>query len=128
MRNKQIRDLFPYIVALILTITFVTLLSLAAGLSASEAALVVVGSAVLVWAGVFTLIQFIRFSKRPGSRHLEKPERDVRRVLMVLPPTGEPQPHHEHHPESPGLDQGQLTCHWPSSTPLVGPDRPGNQQ
>lgn len=128
MRNKQVRELFPYIVALVLTITFVILLSLTVGFSVSQAVLLGVGCALLVWAGVFTVIQFIRCPKRPDGRRREEPEPDVRRVLIVEPPTGEPQPHHEHHPESPGLDQGQLTCHWPSSTPLIGPDRPGHPQ
>lgn len=128
MRNKQIRELWPYVVALVLTGTFVALLSLAVGFSVPQALLFAIGLAILVWAGIFTVIQFSRASKPAEHRRVQESEPDVKRVVVVQPPTGEPEQHHEYHPESPGLDQGQLTAHHiPGSTPLIE-DQPRNRR
>ena len=116
MGRKEASASLPYVLVLVATLTLAIMFSLVAGLSRWQTLLLMIGVALLMWVGVFT---FLRFTAKGGSNTIPGPDFYGKRKVIVEPPTGEPYPHHEDRPESPGLDQGQLTSHLPGNTPLT---------
>jgi hypothetical protein len=117
--SKSGGELFVYMIVVAITATCCIVLSMVAGLSTGQTLSLTIGGSALVWAAVFTLVKFNGAWK---TNQFQGPGADlnIKRVVIVEPPTGEPYPHHEDHAGSEGKDQGQLTCHLPGSTPLVG--------
>jgi hypothetical protein len=86
------------------------------------------GAATLLIGGiVFSLLKTQRPVPSASARRLARQCETFQAILVRIEreklleqPTNsdEPYPHHETHPESPGLDQGQLTSHLPGSTPF----------
>ncbi len=91
--------------------TCIILFTLQAGWKWPQALVLLIGSLVLVWAILFSFMELRRVAT--GSPAITGPREefdpDAPRRVTVRPPTGNPEPHHEHYPESPGQDQGQLT-------------------
>jgi hypothetical protein len=91
-----------------------------AGLSWLQFILVALGASFLLWTIFFTLYEFRRMTQTAReTEEVDQARRTELRIVFVEPPTGEPYPHHEHHAESPGQDQGQLTSRLSGSTPLL---------
>ncbi|HUA20783.1 MAG TPA: hypothetical protein VMU80_11690 [Bryobacteraceae bacterium] len=105
---------------IVAVISFVGVLSMLAGLAWPQFILAAIGACFLIWTIFFTLYEFRRITRTPReTEEIDQSPRTELRIVIVEPPTGEPYPHHEHHAESPGQDQGQLTSRLPGSTPLV---------
>ena len=71
---------------------------------------------------LFSLLEFTGVAenaRRAEDGLKSEPDPYAPRQITVAPPTGEPYPHHEDHPESAGLDQGQLTSRLSETTPLI---------
>jgi hypothetical protein len=121
-RNKS-RVVFAFGTATAVTVTCLVLYSLAAGLSVLQASFFLLGSLIVVWAGLFSFFEIRRIAAgRSQSICLDAPndrDPDAPRVVIVEPPTGEATPHHEHHSGSEGLDQGQLTARIPDTFPMA---------
>ena len=109
--------------------TLALIVSLTWGLSKLDS-LILIGGAMIVTGGIiFTFMEMGRLGSQHGVQIAEKNvgganrlENYVRMGTIVQPPipeSTEAVPHHEYYPESPGQDQGQLTSHWPSSTPFL---------
>jgi len=108
---------------LAITIIAIALIfALLAGLSPRISILILIVCAVLMGGIVYSVRALsgagyprgkTNSSLQPHTRMRAEPQ------VPVSQPTGEPYPHHEAHPESPGQDQGQLTSHLPGSTPFV---------
>ena len=129
MNRKKSRVLFVLGAATAVAVTCIGLYSLIAGLSLFQASLFLVGSLIVVWAGLFSFFEVRRIAAgRSTSIYLDGPhdriDPDAPRVVVVEPPTGEATPHHEDHLGSEGLDQGQLTSRIPDTFPIaVRPSR-----
>ena len=119
-RTSQI--LFTYGVVTALVLTGIILFSLIAQWSWTESIWLTMGVLVVVWAILFSILETRRIASRSesitGPKDLVDP--DGPRTLIVEPPTGDPVTHHEFHPGSPGLDQGQLTSRLPDQIPFLG--------
>ena len=118
------RMAFQYVLVLLPIVVLIAGFGMMAGLRGWETLLWAVAGCLLVGAGMFTCFEVRRLTAATSNGQQGSEEQDVdqypKRVLIVQPPTGEPYPHHEHHAESAGFDQGQLTSRIPGSTPLVG--------
>ncbi len=124
MNRKKSRVLFAFGSATAVAVTCLVLYSLTAGLSLLQASLFLVGSLIVVWAGLFSFFEVRRIaSGRSTSICLDGSDDgidpDTPCVVMVEPPTGEATPHHEDHLGSEGLDQGQLTSRIPDTFPIA---------
>jgi len=119
MVNREIGwKLFRYVVAIAIGEVYLGIFSLFLGLTKWQSALVLGGGAILIWSILFTFLEVQRIER--ASRGLpEEFVPKVKRIIVVGSPTGEPYPHHEDHPRSPGMDQGQLTSRWAGNTPLI---------
>lgn len=121
-KRKASRVVFIYGVVSALALTAIVLFVLIAGWSWRQSVWLAVGVLVIVWAILFSFLETHRIAN--GARSITGPkdaiDPDTPRQLIVEPPTGEPQVHHEFHRGSPGLDQGQLTSQLPEHLPLVG--------
>ena len=120
MNRQTSRVMFAFGVATAAAITCIVLYSLMARLSGFETLFLLIGSLVVLWAILFTFYEVRRIATRSKSIRGEVHEIDPdgpRRVI-IQPPTGDPWPHHEYAPESPGQDQGQLTSRL-SGTPSI---------
>lgn len=116
---------FLYGVAAAITLTCVIAYSLMANLAWWQGLLLTIACLLAVGTAVFSVLEMYRNAKAgkgiaAASEALaEEPDPYSSRKVVMGPPSGEPYPHHEHHIESPGLDQGQLTARVPGSTPFV---------
>jgi hypothetical protein len=122
-KRKTIHVAFTYVVVTAVVVTCLGLYSLLAALTRWQSLVLLSGSLVVVWTIVFTILEMRRLAAVSGNSGQaaddEEEGLDFPRTVIVQPPTGEPYPHHEHHSESPGLDQGQLTSQLSDSTPLI---------
>ena len=116
--------IFGFGTATTVVVTCIVLYSLVAGLSLPQTSLWLVGSLIVVWAGLFSLFEVHRIAAGQ-SRSIfsdgsdDRIDPDAPRVVIVGPPTGEATPHHEDHLGSEGLDQGQLTSRIPDTFPIA---------
>lgn len=121
-KRQASRIAFAYGVVTALAVTAIILYSLVAGWSFKQSLFLTIGVLVILWALMFSLLEVKRISSR--SKSIAGPEEafdpDASRRVPVEPATGEPQVHHEFHPGSPGMDQGQLTANLPDAVPFVG--------
>lgn len=123
---------------IIVAILVAVIIGLTLGLAIGPFLIWVICSALLAGGVMFTFFEVRRLAARAGYQNslnqtdvdlddIHRAGRAARlkllaslRIMLTGPgPTNEPYPHHENHPESPGLDQGQLTSHWPSTTPIL---------
>jgi hypothetical protein len=92
-----------------------------AELTGWQSLVLLLGVLVVVWATIFSFLEVARIASR--SQKIAGPDDaldpDAPRVVIVEPSTGDPCPHHENHPASPGLDQGQFTSQLRGDTPFV---------
>lgn len=125
------RFAFLYAVIAAAAIASAMIYSGIAGLAWWQSVFLVIGTVIVGWAILFSILEVRRLAQSPEERAAEAleegPNAYPARTLTVDKPTGEPYPHHEDHTESPGFDQGQLTSRIPETTPfidkLVGPER-----
>lgn len=121
-KRRASRLAFVYGVVTALAVTAIILYSLVAGWSWRQSLILTIGVLAILWALMFSLLEVKRISSR--SRSILGPKEavdpDASRRVTVGPPTGEALPHHEFHPGSPGMDQGQLTANLPDAVPFVG--------
>jgi hypothetical protein len=115
---------FPYALVLLTVIILVAGFGMMAGLHWWQILIWAVSACLVIGAIMFTFFEVRRLagvsrSDAEIAREEAEAERQTRHVVIVQPPTGEAQPHHEDHAESPGLDQGQLTSRTPGGTPLI---------
>jgi hypothetical protein len=98
------------------------------GLSLPDCLILVMGAAVIAGGVIFTFLEVHRLAlpagaqvtqQEPPSAHRLSAFASLRRAMLPVAESTEACPHHEYYPESPGEDQGQLTSHWPSSTPSL---------
>ena len=118
----QERFAFLYAVIAAAAIASVMIYSSMAGLAGWPRLLMLIGTVIVGWAVLFSFLEVRRLAQTPKNRADEalvdaNPYHS--RIVVVEPPTGEATPHHEDHPESPGLDQGQLTSQLPDSMPFI---------
>jgi len=120
MNRKKSRVVFAFGTATAIAVSCIVLYSLIAGLSLLDASFFLIGTLIVVWAGLFSFFEVRRIAAGrsksiwwDGSDDRIDP--DAPRVLIVEPPTGEATPHHEDHLGSQGLDQGQLTSRIPDT-------------
>ena len=133
MNRTKSRVLFGFGTATAVAVTCIVLYSLIADLSLLQTSLWLVGSLIVVWAGLFSFFEVRRIAAGrsesifwDGSDGIDP---DAPRVVIVEPPTGEATPHHEDHLGSEGLDQGQLTSRIPDTFPIaVTPTRARAEQ
>ena len=95
-----------------------------ASLSPFQTSLFLVGTLIVVWAGLFSFFEVRRIAAgRFTSIYVDgsdsRIDPDAPRVVTVEPPTDEATPHHENHLGSEGLDQGQLTSQIPDTFPFA---------
>jgi hypothetical protein len=124
-KRKAVRITFVFVVVTAVIVTSIVSYGLMAALTSWESLVLLMGTLILVWAIVFTILEMYRLARLPkngsGQAVIEdEDDLDFPRTVVVQPPTGEPCPHHEYYPESPGLDQGQLTSQLPGSTLWIG--------
>jgi hypothetical protein len=111
---------FLYVVVAVGAISTAMLYSVVAGLTWWQDLLMLIGSLILGWAILFSVLEVRRSASTPEDRAKQAFQEDYPdRIVVVDPPTGDPCPHHEDYPQSAGLDQGQLTSRIPDSTPFV---------
>lgn len=110
-KRKASRVAFTFVVVSAVVITAVVLYSLTARWNFWQSLWLTVGVLVVVWGILFSILEVRRIAARSksivGPADIVDP--DAPRKVVVEPPTGEATPHHEMHPGSAGLDQGQLT-------------------
>jgi len=110
-KRKASQVAFTYVVVSAVVITAIVLYSLMAGWAWMQSLWLTVGVLVVVWGILFSILEVRRIASR--SKSIMGPadvvDPDAPRNVMVEPPTSEATPHHEVHPGSAGLDQGQLT-------------------
>lgn len=114
------RFAFLYAVIAAAAIAFVGTISGVAGLFWWQSALMLIGTVIVGWAVLFSILEIRRLGK--GKDALAEPEEarpSPMQKLVVAPPTADACVHHEDYPESQGFDQGQLTSRIPADTPLV---------
>ncbi len=122
-KRRAVRTAFVFVVVTAVIVTSIVIYSLVAALTSWESLVLLMGTLVVVWAIVFTILEMYRLARLPkdGQAVIEnEDDLEFPRTVVVQSPTGEPYPHHEHYPESPGLDQGQLTSQLPDSRPWIG--------
>ena len=133
MTRKKARVLFGFGTAIAVAITCIVLYSLTAGLSLWQTSLWLVGSLIVIWAGLFSFFEVRRIAVGRSTSIFwdgseDRIDPDAPRVVIVEPPTDEATPHHEDHFGSEGLDQGQLTSRIPDTFPIaVTPTRAREQ-
>jgi len=119
--RKRSRIAFIYVVATAIVATCIILYSLMAELSRWQSLVLLMGVLVVVWAIIFSFLEVGRLASRSpkisGPDEIVDP--DAPRRVVVEPSTGDPSPHHENHPASPGQDQGQFTSQLRGDTPFV---------
>ncbi len=108
--------------------TVALLVGLTEGLSWPDCLILVMGAAVITGGVIYTFLEVRRLGLPAGAQVMqqEPPSTDrlsalanLRRAMLPVAESTEACPHHEYYPESPGEDQGQLTSHWPGSTPSL---------
>ena|SRR5579871_1332363 len=113
----------PYYVAGIVSVGLgVAIVSMVVSFAWWQSLLLATGISLVVWGITFTVLEVRRIAGiSTAHRTVDEIEayRNQYRVGVVQPPTGDAVPHHEDYPESPGMDQGQLTSRLQGSTPLV---------
>ena len=124
VNRKTSRVLFAFGTATAVVVTCIVLYSLIADLSLLQTSIFLVGSLIVIWAGLFSFFEVRRIAAgRFTSIYLDGSESqmdpDAPRVVNVEPPTDEATPHHENHLGSEGLDQGQLTSQIPDTFPFA---------
>ena len=105
--------------AIVAAATGALILALMGGLDWARSLIVICGISLLTGGLVFTFLEMYRQVRPPIEPEQEVPSlRPAKKmeVLEMCPVYVDPYPHHEHHPESPGHDQGQMTSHLPGST------------
>ena len=112
---------FLYAVIAAAAIAFSMTISGIHGLTGWQTALMVIGTVIVGWAILFSVLEMRRLGKTAKTTYAEDVEAEANaypsRTLVVAPPTGDPCPHHEDYVESQGFDQGQLTSRLPDATP-----------
>jgi hypothetical protein len=124
VNRKKSRLLFGFGTATAVAVTCIVLYSLIAGLSPLQTSIWLVGSLIVVWAGLFSFFEVRRIAAGRSTSIFwdgsdDRIDPDAPRVVIVEPPTGEATPHHEDHLGSEGLDQGQLTSRIPDTFPIA---------
>jgi len=118
----QERFAFLYVVIFAAALATVMTYSGLAGLSWWKSVLMLIGTVIVGWAILFSVLEVRRLGKSEKDVAAER-EADVNpytsREVVVKGPTNDPYPHHEDYVESQGFDQGQLTSRIPDTTPLV---------
>lgn len=122
LRRGQEKFDFLYIVISAVAFGVAMTYSLMTGLGWLQTTLLVIGMLIGALATVFCVLEVRRLAQTPEQRAGEILTEDVDpylpRTVVVAPPTGDAQVHHEYYPESAGLDQGQLTSSLRDQTPL----------
>jgi len=124
--NKHLanaRFSFLYVIISAVAVGIVMTYSLIAGLAIWQTALALTGGLLGAWATLFTLLEIRRIAQTPEDRAaealIEQENPDAMPTVVVLPPTGDPCPHHEDYPESAGFSEEQLVFRTPDRTPLI---------
>ena len=131
-RRRESTVLFETLLTMAATGMVALIFCLMAGLSIGLGVIVMAASALLVGGIVYSILEMHRLATK--NRELEllaknaeleacearlAAQRAQAEERIVEGPIGsEPYRHHEHHVESPGLDQGQLTTGWYGTTPF----------
>lgn len=121
LANARFSFLYVFISAIAVGIAMTY--SLIAGLAWWQTALVLIGGVVGACATLFTVLEVRRIAQTPEQRAaealIEQENPDALPPVVVLPPTGDPCPHHEDYPESAGFSEEQLVFRTPDRTPLI---------
>jgi len=112
---KALRYFFPILFGAI----WLLFLSMFLRLAWWQSSIVVGSGSILIWAGTFTFLEIQRIERAALGGGPEELVLQVKRIVVVEPPTGDPYPHHEDYASSQGKDQGQLTSSSPDTTPLI---------
>lgn len=120
-KRRRSRIAFIYVVATAVVATCSILYSLTAELSRWQSLVLLVGLLVVIWAIIFSFLEVGRLASRSPkiSGADETVDPDAHRRVIVEASTGDPYPHHENQPASPGMDQGQFTSQLRGETPLM---------
>jgi len=125
LMNKYLanaRFIFLYAVISAVVVGIVMTYSWVVDLAWFQTALALTGGLLGAWATLFTLLEIRRIARKARGQ-AEEPinEADlyVPKTVVVLPPTGDPCPHHEDYPESAGFSEEQLVFRTPDRTPLI---------
>jgi hypothetical protein len=117
---RERRFAFLYAVIAAAAVAFVMTISGVAGLVWWQSVLMLIGTVIVGWAVLFSVLEIRRLGK--GKDEVEEAE-DVdaypSRKVVVAPPTCDACVHHEDYVESQGFDQGQLTSRIPDGTPFI---------
>jgi len=119
----QERFAFLYVVIAAAAVASVMIYSGIARLHLWQTSLMLVGTVVVGWAALFSILEVRRLSQSDKDRADEaiaSVNPYTSQSVVVEPPTADPYPHHEDYAQSAGFDQGQLTSRLPDATPLVG--------
>jgi hypothetical protein len=109
-----------YYVAGIVSVAFgVAILSMVVSFIWWQSLLLAMGMSLVVWGITFTVLEVRRIAGIHRTLDEVVAYRNQCGAVVVQPPTGDACPHHEDYPESPGMDQGQLTSNLQGSTPLI---------
>jgi hypothetical protein len=96
--------------------------SLVANLSRFQTTLALTGGLLGAWATLFTLLEIRRIARKARGLTedpINPADLYVPKTVVVLPPTGDPCPHHEDYPESAGFSEEQLVFRTPDRTPII---------
>lgn len=134
-RRRESTLLFETLLAMSATGMLALIFCLGFGLSFGLSLVVMAATALLVGGIVYSLLEMHRLATR--NRELEMKAKtaemeacearlaqqraEAEQLIPDVPLGSEPYRHHEHHLESPGFDQGQLTTGSSSATPFFEP-------
>jgi hypothetical protein len=114
---------FLYLVMAAVVVGCAGTYSLITGLAWWQTALLLIGGLLGAWATLFSLLEIRLIVQTPSDKAeealLEESNPYGPHNVVVLPPTGDPCPHHEDYPESAGFSEEQLVFRTPDRTPLI---------
>jgi hypothetical protein len=135
-RRRENTLYFETILAMAATAMFALVFCLGFGVRAGLGLIVIGASSLFIGGIVFSLLEMHRLATRNRELTLIAMTAEIeacearlaaqrvqaQRETVDVPIGSEPYRHHEHHRESPGLDQGQLTTALAGSTPFFEKD------
>lgn len=117
---RERRLAFLYAVIAAAAVAFVMTISGVAGLYWWQSVLMLIGTVVVGWAVLFSVLEIGRLGKgKDQPEELDDVDAYPSRRIVVAPPTCDACVHHEDYVESRGFDQGQLTSRIPDGTPFI---------
>ena len=117
---RERRFAFLYAVIAAAAVAFVMTISGVAGLFWWQSVLMLIGTVIVGWAVLFSILEIRRLGKgKDEVGEIEDSDAYPSRKVVVAPPTCDACVHHEDYVESQGFDQGQLTSRIPDGTPFI---------